>query len=92
MIPEDIQDMTFIHRKVFEDPGCADTGTLVHIYYKYNSKNNVLLVEDYSIHFILEGEVGENVADDQSKIDDALYSYLFKQAYNELLEHIILKK
>lgn len=89
---DDIKDMTFIFRKVFDDPGCPDNGTLVHIYYKFNQKNNTLLVEDYSIHFIMDGETGKNVADDQSQIDDDLYRYLFKKAYYELVDTIILKK
>lgn len=92
MIPDDIKDMTFIHRKVFDDPGCPDTGTAVHIYYKYDQKKNILLVEDYSIHFIMDGVLGDNVADDEDKIDDDLYRHLFKTTYQELVNHVIMKK
>lgn len=93
MKANDCSDMTFIHRKVFEDkfvPGGG--GTLVHIYYKYNEKENNLLVEDYSIHFIIDGKIGANVADDKEAIDDELYRFLFKAAYQELLDYVILKK
>lgn len=92
MIPNDIKDMTFIHRKVFDDPACPDTGTAVHIFYKYFREENTILVEDYSIHFIMDGEMGANVADDTDKIDDDLYRHLFKSTYQELINHIILKK
>ncbi len=92
MMYDTIDDMTFIHRKVFNDPGMADSGTLVQIYYKYNEKYNNIAVEDYSIHFIIDGVVGANVADDHDKIDDDLYRVLFKKAYHELLDYVILKK
>ena len=85
-------DMTFIHRKVFDDPDISNAGTLVHIYYKYNQENNNLLVEDYSIHFIIDGVVGANVADKEDLISDDLYKLLFKKAYQELLDYVILKK
>ena len=89
---EDVDNMTFIHRKVFSDPGMADTGTLVQIYYKYKPKYNNILVDDYSIHFIIGGEVGTNVADKEDLISDDLYQTLFKSAYRELLDYVILKK
>lgn len=89
---EEIDDMTFIHRKVFKDPGMAKSGTLVHIYYKYNEEKNNILVEDYSIHFIIDGVVGANVADKEDLISDDLYQMLFKKAYQELLDYVILKK
>ena len=89
---EEIDDMTFIHRKVFKDPGMAKSGTLVHIYYKYNEEKNNILVEDYSIHFIIDGAVGANVADKEDLISDDLYRMLFKKAYQELLDYVILKK
>lgn len=89
---EEVDDMTFIHRKVFKDPGMAKSGTLVHIYYKYNEEKNNILVEDYSIHFIIDGVVGANVADKEDLISDDLYRMLFKKAYRELLDYVILKK
>ncbi len=89
---ETLDDMTFIHRKVFSDPGMANAGTLVHIYYKYNEEKNNILVEDYSIHFIIDGVVGANVADKEDLISDDLYKLLFKKAYQELLDYVILKK
>ena len=89
---EEVDDMTFIHRKVFKDPGMAKSGTLVHIYYKYNEEKNNILVEDYSIHFIIDGVVGANVADKEDLIGDDLYQMLFKKAYRELLDYVILKK
>ena len=85
-------DMTFLHRKVFDDPGMSNAGTLVQIYYKYNQENNNLLVEDYSIHFIIDGVVGANVADKEALISDDLYKLLFKKTYQELLDYVILKK
>ncbi len=89
---EAVDDMTFIHRKVFNDPGMANSGTLVHIYYKYNEEKSNILVEDYSIHFIIDGVVGANVADKHELISDDLYQMLFKKAYQELLDYVILKK
>jgi len=89
---EEIDDMTFIHRKVFNDPGMAKSGTLVNIYYKYNEEKSNILVEDYSIHFIIDGVVGANVADKEDLIGDDLYRMLFKKAYQELLDYVILKK
>jgi len=87
-----LEDMTFIHRKVFEDSGMADSGTLVQIYYKYDTKNLNILVEDYSIHFIIDGVVGANIADEKDLVSDDLYRLLFKKAYHELLDYVILKK
>jgi hypothetical protein len=87
-----LDDMTFIHRKVFEDSGMADSGTLVQIYYKYDTKNLNILVEDYSIHFIIDGVVGANIADEKDLVSDDLYRLLFKKAYHELLDYVILKK
>ena len=89
---EEVDDMTFIHRKVFNDPGTSDSGTLVQIYYKYNEEKMNILVEDYSIHFIIDGVVGANVADKHDLISDDLYQMLFKKAYQELLDYVILKK
>lgn len=89
---KEIADMTFIHRKVFNDPGMANSGTLVHIYYKYIEENNNILVEDYSIHFIINGVVGANVADKEDLISDDLYRMLFKKTYQELVDYVILKK
>jgi len=89
---EEVDDMTFIHRKVFNDPGMTNSGTLVHIYYKYNEEKSNILVEDYSIHFIIDGVVGANVADKDDLISDDLYQLLFKKAYQELLDYVILKK
>lgn len=92
MKAEDCSDMTFIHRKVFNDPAVAgDGGTLVHIYYKYDEKKNNLLVEDYSIHFIIDGKVGANVASNEEEIDDELYRFLFRTTYQELLDNVIFK-
>ena len=87
-----LDDMTFIHRKVFNDPGMHDDGTLVQIYYKYNEEKKNILVADYSIHFIIEGVVGANVADEHDLVSDDLYRALFKTAYHELLDYVILKK
>jgi len=87
-----LDNMTFIHRKVFNDPGMHDSGTLVQIYYKYNEEKKNILVEDYSIHFIIEGSVGANVADQHDLVSDDLYRMLFKKAYHELLDYVILKK
>ena len=87
-----LEDMTFIHRKVFDDSGMADSGTLVQIYYKYDTKNLNILVEDYSIHFIIDGVVGANIADEKDLVSDDLYRLLFKKAYHELLDYVILKK
>lgn len=92
MMHETVDDMTFIHRKVFEDPGMANSGTLVHIYYKYNENDYNISVEDYSIHFIIDGVVGANVADKHDLISDDLYNLLFKKAYQELLDYVILRK
>ena len=87
-----LDDMTFIHRKVFDDPGMVNAGTLVQIYYKYNEEKNNILVEDYSIHFIIDGVVGANVADKEALISDDLYKLLFKKSYQELIDYVILKK
>lgn len=87
-----LDDMTFIHRKVFEDSGMVDSGTLVQIYYKYDTKNLNILVEDYSIHFIIDGVVGANIADEKDLVSDDLYRLLFKKTYHELLDYVILKK
>jgi len=92
MYKNTIDDMTFIHRKVFTDPGMHNSGTCVHIYYKYNEKYNNIAVEDYSIHFIIDGVVGANVADKHDLISDDLYQHLFKKAYQELVDYVILKK
>lgn len=89
---EDYKDLVCIHRKLFEDPGVAGSGTLVHIYYTYDHKHHTLLVEDYSIHFIIDGVVGSNVADKKDVIDDDLYQHLFKTTYQELVKTVILKK
>ena len=92
MYNKSIEDMTYIHRKVFNDPGMHNSGTCVHIYYKYNEKFNNIEVEDYSIHFIIDGVVGANVADKEDLISDDLYQMLFKKAYHELIDYVILKK
>lgn len=92
MKTNDYSDVTCIHRKVFEDPGVAGSGTLVHIYYQYDHKHNQIYVEDYSIHFIIDGVIGANVADNAEVIDDDLYQHLFKTTYQELVKNVILKK
>lgn len=92
MIPDDVKNMTFIFKKVFDDPGCPNAGTTVFIYYQYSEKKNIILVEDYSIHFTIDGVMGENVADDHDKVDDDLYQFLFKTSYQELVNHVIMRK
>ena len=92
MKEEDHSDIICIHRKEFKDPGMVGNGTLVHIYYKFNHEFNNILVEDYSIQFIIDEEVGSNVADDPDLIGDDLYQQLFKEAYHELIDNVILKK
>jgi len=92
MMNDMFDDMTFIHRKVFDDSGMSDSGTLVQIYYKYDTKNLNILVEDYSIHFIIDGVVGANIADDTDLVSDELYRLMFKSAYHELIDYVILNK
>jgi len=92
MSVEDYSDVTCLHRKLFDDPGVAGSGTVVHIYYRYDHKNNQIHVEDYSIHFKIGGVIGSNVADKSDIIDDDLYQHLFKTAYQELVKQVILKK
>ena len=88
----DYADMTCIHRKVFTYPDMEDEGVLVQIYYKFNHAQNNILVADYSVHIIINGRVGANVADDPDMIDDDTYQQMFKAAYYELINNVILKK
>jgi hypothetical protein len=92
MKANDHTDTICIHRKMFNDPVMVGNGTLVHIYYKFNHDKNDILVEDYSVQFIIDGEVGLNVADKEDLIDDDLYQQLFKETYHELINNVILKK
>ncbi len=92
MNANDYTDITCIHRKVFEDPGMVGNGAQVQIYYKFNHDQNNILVEDYSIQLIIDGVVGLNVANDSDVIDDEMYQHMFKEAYHELVDHVILKK
>ncbi len=84
---EDLENLICIHRKHFTDFGLPEDGTLVSIYYKYNS--NVLQIFDYSIQFIIDGKPGINVANQESTIPDPLYSYLFKNTYKELHDNVL---
>ena len=92
MEANDYTDLICIHRKVFEDPGMAGNGLQVQIYYKYNHDQRHILVEDYSIQIIINGVVGLNVADDPNIIHDDMYQQMFKEAYHELINKVILKK
>lgn len=92
MKANDYPDMTCIHRKVFEDIGMAGNGAQVQIYYKFNHDQNNILVEDYSIQLIIDGVVGLNVADNTDLIADSAYQFMFKAAYQELIDNVILKK
>ena len=92
MKANDYTDMICIHRKVFEDSDMPGNGAQVQIYYKFNHEQNNILVEDYSVQLIIDGVVGLNVADNQNLIDDNMYQHMFKEAYHELIDNVILKK
>ena len=92
MKAEDYTKITCIHRKVFEDPGMTGNGTQVQIYYRFCHDLNSIQIEDYSIQLIIDGVAGLNVADDSDLIDDEMYQHMFKEAYHELVDHVILKK
>jgi len=84
---EDLENLICIHRKHFTDFGLPEEGTIVSIYYKYNS--DTLQIFDYSIQFMVDGKPGINVAHQQSTIPDPLYSYLFKVTYKELHDNVL---
>jgi len=88
----DFTDMICIHRKVFKDIGMVGNGAQVQIYYKFNHDQSNILVEDYSIQLIINGVVGLNVADNTDLIADSAYQFMFKAAYQELIDNVILKK
>jgi|TARA_R110000772_G_scaffold51939_3_gene119210 hypothetical protein len=92
MKADDYSDLICIHRKVFNCAGTAGNGIQVQIYYKFNHEQNNILVEDYSIQFIINGVAGLNVADDPDLIDDDMYQQMFKAVYYELINNVILKK
>lgn len=92
MKEDDCSDLTCIHRKMFDDPGVSGSGTLVHIYYKYCHKTHNIYVQDYSIHFMIDGTIGANIANNQDVIGDDLYRHLFKKTYQELVRNVIQKK
>ncbi|MDB4430259.1 hypothetical protein N9273_00400 [bacterium] len=85
----DLNKLTCIHRKHFDDIGLANEGTVVTIYYKYNDFNKIIVLEDYSIQFIVDGKLGNNVADKEDFIPNEIYEYLFKTTYKELHDHIL---
>tara|TARA_R110002167_G_scaffold72710_1_gene204203 strand:+ start:1183 stop:1461 length:279 start_codon:yes stop_codon:yes gene_type:complete len=86
---EDLENLICIHRKHFTDFGLPGEGTIVSIYYKYNS--DTLQIFDYSIQFMVDGKPGINVAYQQSIVPDPLYSYLFKATYKELHDNVLTK-
>jgi len=86
---DDIDGLTCIHRKHFEDIGLPKEGTIVSIYYKYSKEYKQLYVDDYSIQFVINGMPGVNVADNKNIVSDDVYRYLFKTTYLELLKYVL---
>ena len=89
MTPEEIADTTLMHRKVFDDPGMSGDGMCVHLYYKYSKNFNVILVENFTIHFIINGNIGDDISENRDEVDDELYNYMFKQTYYEIVNTVI---
>ena len=85
----DLENMTCIHRKHFSDIGLPKEGTIVRIYYKYDKSYNQLLINDYSIQLVVDGRVGNNVADKNNIISSEVYDFFFKTTYMELLKHVL---
>jgi len=87
---KDLKGLICIHRKFF-DVGLPDEGTIVSIYYNYNSEKAQLKIHDYTIQFIVNKTPGINVADQQSIIPDNLYYYFFKATFKELSEYVLIQ-
>ena len=85
----DLKDLICIHRKHFTNVGIPDEGTMVSIYYKYNSEKTKLNIFDYSIQFIVNNKPGINVANQPSIVPNELYDYFFKKTYEELHDYVL---
>ena len=68
-----------IHRKMF-----PEMLTQLH----YHIKDSQIVVEDFKVHFILDGVVGTNQADSLATGHPDIHSDILRQIYQELYKHI----
>jgi len=79
---------TKIHGKVFSHPNePLGDGMQAFIHYDFD-KNNTLVVDNFRIHFIINGEMGSDQADIIALGYPDVYSKALTETYQELYKHI----
>ena len=53
--------MKYIHRKIFPSPLNKSDGILTQLWYNYNKETQLISIEDFTVHFVINNKVGKNV-------------------------------
>jgi len=75
--------MKYIHRKIFPSPNKRDDGILTQLWYNYNKEDKTILINDFTVHFVIDNRVGKNVGDHIIS-NDALYMHMVRESFKEV--------
>tara|TARA_S200002703_G_scaffold159726_1_gene174334 strand:+ start:4868 stop:5131 length:264 start_codon:yes stop_codon:yes gene_type:complete len=81
--------MKYIHRKIFPSPNKKDDGILTQLWYNYNKEHKTISIRDFTIHFIIDNQIGKNVGENMI-FNDNLYMHMVRESFKEVTK--ILKE
>jgi hypothetical protein len=77
--------MKYIHRKIFPSPLNKSDGILTQLWYNYNKETQLISIEDFTVHFVINNKVGKNVGEYMFSNDD-LYTKMVKESFQEVTQ------
>ena len=77
--------MKYIHRKIFPSPLNKSDGILTQLWYNYNKETQLISIEDFTVHFVINNKVGKNVGEYMISNDD-LYTKMVKESFQEVTQ------
>ena len=77
--------MKYIHRKIFPSPLNKSDGILTQLWYNYNIETQLISIEDFTVHFVINNKVGKNVGEYMFSNDD-LYTKMVKESFQEVTQ------
>tara|TARA_R100001377_G_scaffold85239_2_gene70956 strand:- start:554 stop:817 length:264 start_codon:yes stop_codon:yes gene_type:complete len=75
--------MKYIHRKIFTSPNKKDDGILTQLWYNYNNENKTISINDFTVHFVINNYIGNNVGE-HMLCNDALYMHMVRDSFKEV--------